>query len=137
MNSSTTHLTVNDVLAAGAVAIGAPPAVRDLGLLDSAAAQTYASAFGADAYPNVYHKAAALLRSIVNNHALVDGNKRTALAATLLFMEMNGQHVAVTNDARDWAYDMVLRVAAGVGDLNMIAADLAYVSRQEDRDGFR
>ena len=56
--------------------------VRDVGLLDSAVARPRSSAFGEDAYGTVSAKAAALLHSITNNHALVDGNKRLAWLAT-------------------------------------------------------
>jgi death-on-curing protein len=55
---------------------GPTPPIRDVGLLGSAAARPRTTVFGADAYPDLWTKAAALLDSIVNNHALVDGNKR-------------------------------------------------------------
>ncbi len=74
------HLTVEDLLLIAEEAIGAP-AVRDVGLLDSAAHRPRASAFGNDAYPAFHEKAAALLEAVVRNHALVDGNKRLAWAA--------------------------------------------------------
>ena len=54
--------------------------VRDVGLLESAAARPRTSLWGGDAYPTLGSKAAALLDSLVNNHALVDGNKRRAAA---------------------------------------------------------
>ena len=44
---------------------------------------------GEDAYPDLWTKAAALLQSIVKNHALVDGNKRLAWMATAVFLELN------------------------------------------------
>ena len=52
--------------------------VRDVSLLDSAAARPRSSAFGEDAYPSLELKAAALLHSVARNHALADGNKRLA-----------------------------------------------------------
>ncbi len=51
--------------------------VRDAGLLASALARPSASMFGTDAYATFDRKAAALLESLVRNHPLVDGNKRT------------------------------------------------------------
>ena len=84
--------------------------VRDLGLLESAAARARASVFGEDAYPTVELKAAALLHSLCSNHALVDGNKRLALAATLAFYGLNGRRLTLTNDE---AYDLVMNVATG------------------------
>ena len=53
---------------------GDPPPVRDVGLLGSAAARPQTTVFGEDAYPDIWLKAAALLQSVLKNHALVDGN---------------------------------------------------------------
>ena len=90
--------------------LGAEPAVRDYGLLESALARPRASVFGEEAYPDLHAKAAALLHSLARNHALVDGNKRLALAATLAFVGVNGQRLTLTNDE---AYDLVIAVATG------------------------
>ena len=90
---------------------------------ESALARPRASAFGADAYADLDHKAAALLHSIARNHALVDGNKRLALAATLAFYGLNGRRLTLTNDE---AYDLVMSVATGeLEDVPAIAARLA------------
>jgi death on curing protein len=64
--------------------------VRDAGLLASALARPQATAFGADAYPDLDAKAAALLHSLARNHGLVDGNKRPALAGVIAFYGVNG-----------------------------------------------
>ena len=66
-------------------------AVRDYGLLEAALARPRATAFGKDAYPGLDAKAAALLHSIARNHALIDGNKRLALAAVIAFYGLNGR----------------------------------------------
>jgi death-on-curing protein len=84
------YLTVEEVLEINAEVIGGGHALRDLGLLESAVARPQASAFGADAYPDLASKAAALLHSLVLNHAFVDGNKRTAVLSTLVFLDLNG-----------------------------------------------
>jgi death-on-curing protein len=103
--------------------LGAEPVVRDYGLLESALARPQASAFGQDAYPDLEHKAGALLHSLARNHALVDGNKRLALAATLAFMGMNGRRLTLTNDE---AYDFVISVPTGsLNDVPSIARVLA------------
>ena len=70
------YLDLDDGFELAVLLFGDPPPIRDLGLLGSAVARPQATAFAADAYPDVWTKAAALLDSIVNNHALVDGNKR-------------------------------------------------------------
>jgi death-on-curing protein len=87
------YLTVEEVLEINAEVMRGRHALRDLGLLESAVARPQASAFGADAYPDLASKAAALLHSLVLNHAFVDGNKRTAVLATLVFLDLNGYMV--------------------------------------------
>ena len=78
--------------------------------LESALARPQATAFGSDAYPGQDAKAAALLHSLARNHALIDGNKRLALAATIAFYGVNGRRLTVTNDE---AYELIMDVAAG------------------------
>ena len=98
------------------------PVVRDYGLLESALARPQASAFGEDAYSGAHQKAAALLHSLARNHALVDGNKRIALAATIAFLGMNDIRLTLSNDE---AYDLVIEVATGtLDDVPSIAAVL-------------
>lgn len=115
-------LDLEDLLHVAARALGAEPEVRDHGLLESALARPRASAFGEDAYPDIYDKAAALLHSLARNHALVDGNKRLALAATLAFLGVNGIRLELTNDE---AYELVVDVASGdIDDVPTIAEAL-------------
>ena len=101
-------------------ALGTGP-VRDLGLLESAAARPRASVFGDDAYPTLELKAAALMESLCRNHALVDGNKRLTLLATFTFLRMNGHPAKWPQDD---AFDLVMRVAEGKADVQEIAAAL-------------
>lgn len=84
--------------------------VRDHGLIASAVARPQASAFGEDAYPDLETKAAALLHSITRNHALIDGNKRLSLAATIAFLGVNGRRLTLSNDE---AYALVMAVSTG------------------------
>lgn len=119
-------LDVEDLLYIAEQATGAQVEVRDVGLLESAAARPRASASGADAYPTMHDKAAALLHSIVRNHALVDGNKRLGLAAVIAFYGLNGRRLTMTNDE---AYDLVMAVAAGqIDDISRIAERLESAS---------
>ena len=82
----------------------------DVGLLTAAAARPQASAFGSDAYPDIWTKAAALFQSVVNNHALIDGNKRLGWLATAVFLELSGASVAAAPNHD--VYEVVMRVAA-------------------------
>ena len=103
--------------------------LRDVGLLESAVARPQATAFGKDAYPTVHAKAAALLHSIAGNHALVDGNKRLALAAVIAFYGLNGVRLTLTNGE---AYDLINAVAAGdLDDVATIAKRLAGKTRKQ------
>ena len=114
----TTFLTVEDLLEI-ASGVLAEVAVRDLGLLDSAAARPRASVFGSDAYETFDEKAAALLHSLARNHPLVDGNKRLAWAATRVFCLLNGSDL--TYESVDSAESFVLAVAAGEMEVPEIA----------------
>jgi death on curing protein len=98
--------------------------VHDVGLLDSAVTRPKSSAFGDDAYPNLALKAAALLHSIARNHALIDGNKRLAWLATVVFLDLNGHRPDLTSDA---AFDLVMDVAEGKADVEEIAHRLKIV----------
>ncbi|MFM8772389.1 MAG: type II toxin-antitoxin system death-on-curing family toxin, partial [Actinomycetota bacterium] len=107
------YLTLDELLVIAERVIDGEVALRDAGLLESAAARPQTTVFGADAYPDLHSKSAALLISICKNHALVDGNKRLALAATIVMLGINGWVLTMTNDE---AYDLVIAVASG--DLN-------------------
>ncbi len=106
-------LTLEDLLEIAVGVIG-DVSVRDHGLLASAAGRPRSSAFGEDAYPTFAGKAAALMHSLARNHALVDGNKRLAWAATRAFCLMNGSDLAFTVDD---AEQFVLAVARGELDV--------------------
>ena len=119
------YLTAEDLLALSAD-LGVGP-VRDLGLLEAAAHRPAASLWGEDAYPSLEAKAAALLDSLVNNHPLVDGNKRLGWLATLVFLDLNGVWIEAPDDD---AYDLVIDVASGHLELVHIADALAGWSRK-------
>ena len=113
----TLFLELDDLLYIAERATGGQPLVRDIGLLESALARPRATAFGADAYPELHEKAAALLHSLVRNHALVDGNKRLGWAACAVFLGMNGARVVAGQ-----AEVVELVVAVADGSLDGIAA---------------
>jgi death on curing protein len=116
------YLDLEDLLHIARRTLGDEPIVRDRGLLASALARPQASAFGQDAYDTFEEKAAALLHSLARNHALVDGNKRLALAATIAFLGVNGQRLRSSNDD---VYDLVIAVVTGEPDeVNPIATVL-------------
>ncbi len=112
------YLTLSELLHVAERTLGPEVPVRDYGLLESSLARPQATAFGLDAYESLEGKAGALLHSLARNHALVDGNKRLALAATIAFLGLNGYRLTLTNDE---AYTLVMDVASGrlddVGDI--------------------
>ena len=116
-------LALDDVLALTA---RAGFTIADYGLVESALARPQASVFGEDAYPTIHEKAAALLQSMATNHALADGNKRTAWAATRLFYGLNGYRIAATEDER---FELIVAVATRELDtVDRIAAQLALMT---------
>ena len=104
------YLTLPELLHVAERTLGPEVPVRDHGLLESALARPQATAFGLDAYDSLEQKAGAQLHSSARNHALVDGNKRLALAATIAFLGLNGYRLTLTNDE---AYTLVMEVASG------------------------
>ena len=115
------HLDLDDLLHVARRTLG-DAEVRDIGLLESAAARPRSTAFGEDAYPSVHDKAAALLHSVARNHPLVDGNKRLSLASTIAFYGLNGMRLTLWNDE---AYEFVMAIASGqLDDVEPIAERL-------------
>lgn len=115
-------LNLEELLHVASRTLGSEPDIRDLGLLGSALARPQASAFGEPAYPTIHEQAAALLHSLARNHALVDGNKRLALAAAIAFYGMNGMRLTLSNDR---AYELVIDIASGtINDVPRIASML-------------
>lgn len=91
-------------------AMPGPAGVRERGLIESAVARPRATFGGIPLHPTFVGKAAALLESLCMNHAFVDGNKRVAWLATLLFLETNGWTIRASEDD---AVELMLGVAAG------------------------
>lgn len=94
------YLTAEQVLFIHARLItetGGEHGVLDLGLLQSAVARPQATFDGQDLYPDLFSKAAALMESLIGNHAFVAGNKRTAITASGLFLRLNGYHLTADN----------------------------------------
>ena len=121
--SETEYLDLEDLLSI-VRALGIGP-VRDLGLLDSAAARPRASAFAEDAYPTIELKAAALLHSLARNHSLVDGNKRLSWLAVVVFLDLNGCEVTLSDEE---AFQLVMDVVSSDIELDEIVRRLQVSS---------
>ena len=118
-------LDLEDLIDLAARLLGDPPPIRDIGLLGAAASRPQTSAFGEDAYPDLWTKAAALLHSIVKNHPLVDGNKRLGWLATAVFLHLN--NVPAEQADNDAVHDLVLAVAGDDQEIEAIAQALQAV----------
>jgi len=109
------HLTVSAVKAIHTevlAAHGGAPGIRDEALLESAVAAPQASMMGKPLISEPTEIAAAYLFYLCRNHAFIDGNKRTALAACLVFLESNNLLPRTKLSADEWEA-FVLDVAAG------------------------
>jgi len=116
-------LEVDEIVALHArqlAAFGGSPGVRDLGLLESAVAQPRATFGGEFVHADIFAMAAAYAFHIAENQPFVDGNKRTALDAALVFLHLNGY---VVDDPADGLYDAMIAIAErrltrdGLGEL--------------------
>jgi death-on-curing protein len=109
-------MTTADVLAIHRAEVGG--SVVDDALLESAVARPRASILGEDAYPDIASKAAALFHLLVRNHPFLDGNKRTAVLAYIVFCGLNAYDVDAMNDD---LVDVAVGTAAGHLDVEAIA----------------
>lgn len=96
--------------------------IRDVGLLASALARPARTVMGAEAYPDLAVKAAALLESVARFHPLIDGNRRTAWTLMVLLLWINGYRHDFTADE---GFDLVVGVAAGSIGLLDSAAEIS------------
>jgi death-on-curing protein len=110
------HLTVEMVREIHAEALarfGGLEGVRETALLESAVAAPQASFGGQSPYKDLAEVAAAYLFYLCRNHPFVDGNKRTALGACIVFLRLNG--IEPKRDGPEWE-DLALAVAASAVD---------------------
>lgn len=112
------HLGVEELLQLADLAVGGRAEVRDIGLLASAAARPQTGFGDFEAYPSLHQKVAALMHSLVRNHALVDGNKRLGWTAAVVLYDLNGVDLDAPDDD---AYDTVIAVAEGTLDVPELA----------------
>jgi len=104
---------------------GGQKGVRDINLLSSALAMPQASFEGTFLHPTLFDMAAAYAYHLSQSHPFIDGNKRTGLAACLVFLELNGVSVS---DPKGRLYGATMAMAAGElkkGELATILRRLA------------
>jgi death-on-curing protein len=91
---------------------GGMDGVRDEGLLESAVNAPFQTFDDVPLYKTIEAKAARLGYSLINNHAFIDGNKRTGMMAMLLFLELNGA-------GKDYTDEEIIRVGLALADGSM------------------
>lgn len=125
-------LTLDEILAIHADQIrryGGRPGIRDQALLQSALGTPETTFEGEYLHTDVFEMAAAYLFHIARNHPFIDGNKRTALMAALVFLGLNDFELAVNPDA---LFELVSGVAAGEVAKAQAAVFLQQHSRRRD-----
>jgi death on curing protein len=121
------YLTASDLYNINVAILDGDTLVRDLHLLDSAARRPQITLFGEAQFPTLLDKAAALLHSMAYHHVFMDGNKRTALQAVTMFLNLNGYDLTWN---RQTEYAFILDVAQGKYDVPAIADYLEPYLRQ-------
>jgi death on curing protein len=107
---------------------GGQAGLRDLGLLESALGQPEASFAGAWLHKDLYEIAAAYAYHLCQNHPFIDGNKRTALASALVFLELNGVSII---DPRGRLKTAMIRIASSKLSKDDFAKLLRKLPRRE------
>jgi death-on-curing protein len=77
---------------------GGAHGVLNIGLLQSAVGRPKATFEGKELYPDMFHKAAALMESLIKNHSFLDGNKRTAITSAGIFLRINGYSLETSQE---------------------------------------
>ena len=94
-------LTVDDIMLLHEKIIdktGGIRGIRDIGLLEMAVNSPFSSFGGEDLYKTVEEKAEQLCNSLIRNHPFLDGNKRIGILAMLVFLDLNGKRLNITNE---------------------------------------
>ena len=110
------HLTVDivrEIHAEAIAAFGGLDGVRDVALLESAVAAPQATSGGRSPFKDLREVAASYLFYLCRNHPFIDGNKRTALGACIVFLRLNG--IEPRRDGQQWE-DLTMAIAASAID---------------------
>jgi death-on-curing protein len=139
LSRSIKHLTVSAVRAIHTEVLGAHGGgrgIRDQALLESAVATPQASMMGQPLISDPIEIAAAYLFYLCRNHAFIDGNKRTALAACLVFLESNDLLPGTKLSTDEWEA-FIVEVAASRLDRDQTTARLRKLLKQQRKPRHR
>jgi len=107
-----------------------PAEYRSRALIESAAARPFQTAFGAEVWPTLHQKAAALFHSLACNHCFINGNKRTAVIGLDLFLAINMHLLTMTSEE---VYEMAKETAKANEEGRDIDAVMADLERRISR----
>lgn len=108
--------------------------IKDINLFSSAIYEPKQSFGGKDLYPDIISKASCYLRSLAMNHPFYDGNKRTALLCTVVFLEMNGYRVTGTDDE---LYNLVKEIVQERSNIEQISNKIKPYIRKSKMNKFK
>jgi len=126
------YLTTEDILRIHSAVIdetGGSHGVRERGVLAALEELPKQATFGHELYPTVFEKTAVYVRNIVFGHPFIDGNKRTAMAAADVFLQLNGYCITIKKGGVE---SFVLSVIEKKMDLEQIANWLKRNTRKID-----
>lgn len=122
-------LTLAEVLVIHQVQIerfGGTHGVRDIGLAESAIAMPQAGFGGEFLHGTAFEMAAAYAYHLAENQPFLDGDKRTALAAALVFLDINGIEIA---DPKGRLHEAMIRIGTRKLDKTGLARLLSSLAR--------
>ena len=93
-------------------------AIRDIRLLESAVNNPFQTFGGEDLYPTVFDKAAQLAYGLAKNHGFVDGNKRVAIHAMLVYLDVNNYEI-------DFSQDEIVKIGMDLAESKLSAENLS------------
>lgn len=128
MRNEAVFLSVDDVIEIHSTQMavyGGTDGVRDMGLLESAVAQSQATFDDQLVHNGLFEMAAAYIVHIVSNHPFIEGNKRTGLLAAIVFLDLNGVSIAHPSDA---LYELTMSIASGPVDKSLVALELMRIA---------
>ena len=77
---------------------GGSHGIRDTSLLLSAIERPKSGFGDTELYPDIFAKSAALMESLIKNHPFIDGNKRTAITSSAIFLQVNGHNLKASQE---------------------------------------
>lgn len=106
---------------------GGSDGIRDLNALKAAIQRPFSTFDGKDLYPTIHDKAAALVESLVKNHAFIDGNKRIGYVMLRFYLNESGYDLSVSQTDK---YNFIIEISKGNLDFESIKEWIVRNARQ-------